>query len=58
MMRKIDPNPNIKNPKNTTIPNITKISISVILIAYVLGRGILLPIKKGINLIFLFRDVY
>ena len=37
------------------IPNITKISISVILIAYVLGRGILLPIKKSINLIFLFQ---
>tara|TARA_B100000575_G_C23140262_1_gene663367 strand:+ start:4389 stop:5360 length:972 start_codon:yes stop_codon:yes gene_type:complete len=36
------------------IPNITKISILIILIIYIFMRGIFLPRKKGVNLSFIF----
>ncbi len=36
------------------IPNITKISILIILIIYIFMRGIFLPRKKGVNLSFVF----
>ena len=36
------------------IPNITKISILIILIIYIFMRGIFLPQKKGVNLSFIF----
>jgi len=36
------------------IPNITKISASLILISYFITRGVLIPKKKGVNLNFLF----
>ena len=39
---------------NFYIPNITKISILIILIIYIFMRGIFLPRKKGVNLSFIF----
>lgn len=39
---------------NFYIPNITKISILIILIIYIFTRGILLPKKKGVHLSFIF----
>ena len=36
------------------IPHVTKISISLILILYIILRGFLYPLKKGSNLKFLF----
>ena len=35
------------------IPNITKISVLIIVIIYIFIRGIYLPIKKGVNLRFI-----
>jgi hypothetical protein len=36
------------------IPNITKISILIVGAAYVIFRGVLIPIKKGVSLRFIF----
>jgi len=39
------------------IPNITKISIAFVLSAYTAFRGIFLPLKKGINIWFIFKSL-